>query len=105
MASSWTVIANRSSIAFTQFVLDFGDLSLSPSDLAGHLLLNEFDAAEILPVGKGEDISPVLVQVLGHFGDPKISDGSGYTCGHRLSKFEENAFLLSFVTNKFNSGH
>ena len=36
-----------------------GDPALAPRGPAGRLLLDEFDAAEILPVGEGEDAGPV----------------------------------------------
>ena len=69
--------ADNEGIAFAKFAQDSCNPAFAPWDLAGHLFLDELDTAEILLVGKDEDIGPVLVQVLGVLGDPQVSDGPG----------------------------
>ena len=87
--------ADDQGVAFAKFVQNVCNPAFAPCNLAGSFLLDEFHASEILPVGKGEDIGPVLLLILAFSGDAKVSDGSGFVFGHHLPAFEENVNSLN----------
>ena len=65
-------------IAGVQLVHDRGNPALPPGDPSGGRFLDEGDPAEIFAVGQGQDVGPVLVQILGVPGDPEIANGLGW---------------------------
>ncbi len=80
-------------ITGVQLVYDRGNPALSPGDPSGGRFLDQGDPPEIFPVGQGQDIGPVLVQVLRVSGDPEIANGLGWVGGGHWSEFEEKGVM------------